>query len=96
MKADTQRKGGALARSAALLCQDQTFRLYLDRRRRYKFGLAEEDLPDGTHNADDARDWLCRACQISSRAELDHKPNAAATFRMIKNRFNRWKMRRQG
>lgn len=95
MPTDTQQKGGPLARSAAMLCQDQAFQQYLDLRKRYKFGLAEADLPDGTHNAQDARDWLCKACRISSRAELDHNPNAAATFRMIRNRFTRWRARRE-
>lgn len=88
-----QPKGGLLSRSAAMLCQDQTFRLYLDRRKRHKFGLTSDQLPDGTHCEQDARDWLCQACNISSRAELDHKPNAGATFRMIRKRFTRWRSR---
>lgn len=90
---DQQPKGGHMARSAAMLCQDQQFQLYLDRRRRHKFGMTANQLPDGTHNAQDARDWLCRACRIHSRAELDHSPEAAATYRMIVNRFNRWRAR---
>jgi len=90
---DHQPKGGPLARSAAMLCRDPQFWLYLDRRQRYKFGLAESDLPDGTHCEQDARDWLCRACRVSSRAELDHNAQASATFRMIRNRFARWRSR---
>lgn len=88
-------KGGPLARSAAMLCQDRAFRLYLDRRKRHKLGLSHQDLPDGTHDEQDARDWLCAACGIQSRAELDHNPTAAATFRTIKTRFTRWNARRQ-
>lgn len=84
-------QGGSKARQAAKLCQDSAFRIYLDRRRRYKFGLRVEDLPDGTHNEQDARDWICAACGIESRAELDHKPKAWQTFRAIRNRFNRWR-----
>lgn len=87
-------KGGKLARQAAMLCQDAQFQLYLDRRRRAKLGMTESQLPDGTHNADDARDWLCAACQIQSRAELDHHITAAATFRRIRQRFLSWKQRR--
>lgn len=86
-----QIKGGQLARQAAMLCQDAMFQLYLDRRRRAKFGIEENALPDGTHNAEDARDWICAACQIKSRAELDHNPVAAATFRRIRQRFLTWK-----
>ncbi|SDK77476.1 hypothetical protein SAMN05661010_00038 [Modicisalibacter muralis] len=88
---DQQTKGGPVARAAAMLCQDPAFRLYLDRRRRYKHAMREADLPDGTHNAQDARDWLCAACQVQSRAELDHNPAAAAAFRQIRNRFNSWR-----
>ncbi|MGP5308066.1 hypothetical protein [Vreelandella alkaliphila] len=86
-------KGGFVARQAAMLCQDPAFQLYLDRRRRAKHGLTEHQLPDGTHNQDDARDWLCAACQIQSRAELDHNPTAAAAFRRIRQRFLTWKQR---
>ncbi|MBZ9576764.1 hypothetical protein [Modicisalibacter sp. MOD 31.J] len=90
---DQQPKGGPVARAAAMLCQDPVFGLFLDRRRRHKFGISEEDLPDGTHNAQDARDWLCAACQIQSRADLDSNPRAAAKFRQIRNRVNRWRSR---
>lgn len=74
-----------------MLCQDRAFQGYLDKRRRHKQGLTEAQLPDGTHNAEDARDWLCAACEIQSRAELDHNPTAAATFRRIRQRFLEWK-----
>lgn len=89
-------KGGAYARQAAMLCQDKVFQLYLDRRRRVKFQIAERDLPDGTHNEQDARDWLCAACKISSRAKLDSSHQARQTFRMIRNRFNRWRAKQTG
>ncbi|MCE8023639.1 hypothetical protein [Billgrantia aerodenitrificans] len=90
-----QPKGGRLARQAAMLCQDPAFRLYLDRRRRHKHGLSESQLPDGTHNQDDARDWLCQACCIESRAELDHNPQAAETFEGIRQRYINWRYRTQ-
>lgn len=80
-------KGGFLARSAAMLCQDESFRLYLDRAQSHKAGI---DIPDGTHDEDDARDLILSACNISSRAELDHDFSAAARFRKIKNHFRRW------
>lgn len=89
-------KGGAYTRQAAMLCQDKAFQLYLDRRRRYKHQLNESQLPDGTHTAEDARDWLVQACKINSRAELDSNAAACQTFRMIRNRFNRWRARQKG
>ncbi len=84
-------KGGPLARQAAMLCRDERFRLYLDRRRRHKFGLTESQLPDGTHNEQDAREWLCAACGVESRAELDHAWRAAKVFKEIRARFHRWR-----
>lgn len=86
-------KGGDLARQAAMLCQDADFRLYLDHRRRWKQGLAEDQLPDGTHSEQDARDWLCAACGIQSRAELDHDGRAVGMFKQIRQRFYRWRSR---
>lgn len=61
-------KGGPMARQAAMLCQDPAFRLYLDRRRRYKWGMNKRALPDGTHSEQDARDWLCAACPLKPSA----------------------------
>lgn len=87
-------KGGRVARQAAMLCRDTAFQLYLDRRRRHKLGLTEQQLPDGTHNEQDARDWLCAACGINSRAELDHHPSAAKAFKGIRNRYQHWRSRR--
>lgn len=83
-------KGGQIARSAAMLCQDQQFRVYLDRAQSHKGGV---HIPDGTHTEDDARALILDACQIESRAELDHDFQAAAKFRQIKAHFNRWKAR---
>ncbi|MDT0501606.1 MULTISPECIES: hypothetical protein [unclassified Halomonas] len=83
-------KGGRLARQAAMLCQNPAFRLYLDRRKRHKLGMTEAALPDGTHSEQDARDWLCAACGIHSRAELDHSLEAGRTFVRVRTRFNQW------
>lgn len=76
-----------------MLCQDPSFRLYLDRRRRHKYRLTERDLPDGTHNEQDARDWICAACGIQSRAELDQNVAAGGVFQRITQRFQHWKGR---
>jgi hypothetical protein len=84
---DSETKGGRLARSAAMLCQSADFRLWLDRRRRAKFNM---DIPDGTHTEGDAREFICEACGIKSRAELDHNPDAAALFRKVQQAFGRY------
>lgn len=86
---DDETKGGRLARQAAMLCHDEAFRLYLDRRRRAKFHL---DIADGTHTECDARDFLITACGINSRAELDHNPAAAARFRKVMHYYRRYRM----
>ena len=67
-------KGGRLARQAAMLCQDPAFRLYLDRRRRHKQGLTEAQLPDGTHNEQDARDCLAEADPESQSSKRRRTP----------------------
>ncbi|QEW06324.1 hypothetical protein [Nitrincola iocasae] len=81
-----------LARRAAMLCQDNHFRLYLDRRRRAKFNM---DVPDGTHTEQCARDFILQVCGIKSRAELDHNPNAAALFHKILQAYGRYQHRRK-
>jgi len=83
-------KGGHLARSAAMLCQDPEFRLYLDRAQSVKAGVK---IPDGTHTVEDARDLIVTACNIASRAELDHNLAAATRYRHIKSHFLRWQGR---
>lgn len=83
-------KGGHLARSAAMLCQNPEFRRYLDRAQSHKGGV---HIPDGTHSEEDARDLITTACKIESRAELDHNVQAATKFRQIKAHFTRWKAR---
>ncbi len=87
-----QPKGGRLARAAAMLCQDERFRLYLDRRCRARFGL---QVADGTHTADDAKDWLLRWCEIQSRAELDHNRQAAGRFNYVRKVYGQY-LRNQG
>lgn len=86
----TEIKGGHLARSAAMLCQDPEFQRYLDRAQSVKGGV---EIPDGTHTNEDARDLIVTACEVSSRAELDHNVRAATKFRQIKEHFRRWQGR---
>ncbi len=84
--------GNHHARAAGILCRDPAFRLYLDRRARAKFGA---DVPDGTHTDQDASEWIRKACQVRSRSELDTNQQAGTTFRLIQNRFNRWRARQK-
>lgn len=70
-------KGGELAKLAGMLCADMAFQIWIDA----EFGeempvLAE--LP--TDDDERAATILRHVCRIESRAELDHKPAAAAIF----------------
>lgn len=85
-------KGGPCAQAAGRLCRDPAFGLYLDQRARAKFGAS---VPDGTHNEQDARDWLCRACGVGSRSEIDGSTKARATLHTISGRFSAWKTRQR-
>ena len=85
-------KGGPQARRAALLCQNARFRLYLDHRRRQVNGLAVSALPDGTHTAEDAADFIRHACGVTTRALLDadHHQEARAMLDRIVADYQRW------
>lgn len=85
-----ERKGGNLARRAAMLCQDVNFRIWLDRRAKAKYKM---DIEEGTHTVDDARDFIVRACEVESRRELDHNPTAANQFFKVLRYFNDYKRR---
>ncbi len=80
-------KGGKLAQRAAILCHDANFRLWLDRRRKAKFGF---DIPDGTHTEQDAKEFILQACGIESRRELDHNQIAAKRFKYVIHHFNKF------
>ena len=68
------RKGGRVARAAALLCREPKFLRWLDSKR---------GVVDGCHDESRARDWLVHACGVSSRADLDHDRRGALMFRKI-------------
>ncbi|MCK0743583.1 hypothetical protein [Chromohalobacter nigrandesensis] len=92
---DKQLKGGAESRRAALLGSNPRFRLYLDARRRHRNGLTPDQLPDGTHSADDAADFIRAACGVSSRAEIDHDVNAGFILGRIVADYTRWERRQR-
>ncbi|MGJ8518481.1 hypothetical protein LMG33810_002855 [Carnimonas sp. LMG 33810] len=86
--------GATRTTRAVMMCKSGRFRLYLDWRIRKTHGLSTDDMPDGTHNEQDARDAICRACGVSSRSELD-RPNAAAMFDRIERDYVRWASKQQ-
>lgn len=75
------------AQWAGILCNDERFRLWLDRRRCAKFNM---DIPDGTHTVEDAREFILRVCEIQSRKELNTSPEAANRFGMVVNHYRKW------
>lgn len=78
------------AQRAGMLCQDTAFRLYLDRRASAKFNML---VPDGTHTEQCARDWLVKACGITSRKELDTNIAAAQAFCRVLHHYKRYQER---
>jgi len=68
----TERKGAALSRTAAMMCNGAKFQRWVVSR----IGAAPEGVPPSQYAARYVRDM----CGISSRAELDHNAAAAALF----------------
>lgn len=81
-------KGGRLCKVAVMLCKNPNFCLYLDIRRSVKTGC---DIPLGTHNELDAKEWILKACgDLESRSQIDHNPFAKETMNTIQRGFNKW------
>lgn len=66
------RKGAALSRTAAMMCNGAKFQRWVESR----IGAAPEGVSAQQHAAQYVRD----VCGITSRAELDHNAAAAALF----------------
>jgi hypothetical protein len=78
-------KGGALAVLAGRLCQDPEFWAFLT----HHYSL-EEAVEGPLMAAEQVR----QLCGIESRAELDHNPEAEATFhRVIRGPWIKWRAR---
>lgn len=75
--------GGPLARRAGILCEKREFTIWA---RRQAWVLWNEQIPAHPNNA---ADFLRRVCGVSSRAELDHDPEAAAIFNGVVDEFYR-------
>ncbi|MPS76561.1 MAG: hypothetical protein E2591_00630 [Achromobacter sp.] len=68
----TGRKGAALSRAAAMMCNGAKFQLWVVSR----IGAAPEGVSAQQHAAQFVRD----VCGITSRADLDHNVEAATLF----------------
>jgi hypothetical protein len=72
-------KGGALAKLAGMWCNDPEFWSWL-----------ETDPDNAAHSASGAASCLYTICEIESRAELDHNPEAAEKFhRLIRGPYSK-------
>ncbi|MGM8931410.1 hypothetical protein [Salinicola halophyticus] len=88
-----KRHSSTQARRAALLGTNPRFRLYLDHRRRHREGLTPQQLPDGTHDEQDAADAIRQACGIESRRELDTNDEARQMLDRIVTDYSAWERR---
>lgn len=70
--ASTERKGAALSRAAAMMCNGAKFQRWVASR----IGAAPEGVSAQQHAAQYVRDM----CGITSRADLDHNAEAATLF----------------
>lgn len=77
IKPEEKPKGGALAKLAGQWCADPVFRAWLV--------LTDRVITDDIDLADAevAAIWLRHACEVNSRAELDHNPEAADKFHRL-------------
>ncbi|WP_322528963.1 hypothetical protein R5R73_04810 [Salinicola sp. LHM] len=87
------RQSSTQARRAALLGTNPRFRLYLDARKRKRHELTLEQLPDGTHDEQDAADAIRQACGIRSRRELDTNHEARQMLDRIVSDYQAWERR---
>lgn len=83
---------GPMARQAARLCAAEGFRLYLDQAKRARHEIHTNALPDGTHQIEDAQDFLRKACRVTSSIELDGDEQAAHMLRRIIRDYRRWQV----
>ena len=77
-------KGGPLSKSAAQMCENQEFMKFWHSQ---FAGVWLNTEPESEYVARGLRNL----CGIKSRAELDHKPEAAKRFHELMREFNAWK-----
>jgi hypothetical protein len=76
-------KGGKLAQRAGIVCNENAFMSFLV----IKCG-ADFSKWDDSEKA--ASFWLRKHCGVDSRAELDHRPEAAQKFNNLMAEYNAW------
>ena len=81
--ASTERKGAALSRAAAMMCNGAKFQRWVVSR----VGAA----PEGVSAQQDAAQYVRDMCGITSRADLDHNAGAATLFHeAVRKPFVEW------
>ncbi len=79
----TERKGAALSRAAAMMCNGAKFQRWVVSR----IGAA----PDGVSASQHAAQYVRDICGITSRAQLDHNAQAANLFHeAVRKPFVKW------
>ena len=73
-------KGGAKSREAAFLCEGDDFNLWADKQLSSRYNVYAQLESAG-------KELIYHACKITSRAELDHNPEAYETFKKIEKAF---------
>lgn len=78
-------KGGPVSKNAGILCNDPDFQDYVS-------------IQPGnyTHDEMGAADFVREHCNISSRAQLDHQPQAARRYEIMKAGFLDWQQEKYG
>ncbi|CAB3850151.1 hypothetical protein [Achromobacter animicus] len=78
-----ERKGAALSRAAAMMCNGAKFQRWVVSR----IGAA----PDGVAASQHAAQYVRDICGITSRAQLDHNAQAASLFHeAVRKPFVKW------
>lgn len=77
-------KGGKLSQRAGIVCGENAFWRFLEQKKGVVgFATCKERLGIAVHT-------LRNICEIDSRAELDHNPEAAAKFNNLMAEYNAW------
>lgn len=81
-------EGGALAKSAAMVCNSADFHEFVA----HRTGI---DLGDSLKRQERAAQYMRDFCGVKSRAELDSNKEAAELFRRLMSMYREWANERQ-
>ncbi|MGY3728030.1 MULTISPECIES: hypothetical protein [Cobetia] len=81
---------GKYAQMAEMLLAAEGFLMFLDHAKRHRYKLDENTIPDGTHQYEDGVDFLCKACGVTSLAEMDKSKRSGQMLPRIIANFRRW------